>query len=291
MRLSSFLLVALVCLVLALECRGRIVSRCELRNRLNRTIALSERAKHLQDVVVDMLVCQIEKMSQRDTGAVRIYGRRVTMTTIPPANNNNNDNDDSNAAITTPPANQNISQANDTNDGQNQNQNQNQNQENEAENQFDETTDELYDEEGEYFFTERDSGSVDQQLEDWLKLMELLNEEENRFDEEVLAIADDKLGDDDGDVVDDGGLGSGAETFQKDWSLGYHGIFQLSDSYFCQSSARWSQNVCKSSCSAFSDDDITDDLDCFINSLYWLYVLRTAGHRCYKISDFFSGCK
>ncbi|XP_077427841.1 uncharacterized protein LOC144055600 [Vanacampus margaritifer] len=294
MTRSSFLLVALACAMLALECRGRIVSRCELRNALNETIKLSKRTQHLRDVVVAMLVCRIEKMSQRNTGALQIYGQRVTAAT--PTGNVTAATPTGNATVASaPPANQNVSGANDTDGSQDQDQDQDQiqdeqslgedqGQEEEAvEEFFDEAYQDFYDEEGEYFQAEQETG-LDRQLEDWLRLMELLNEEENQFDEEMLVIADDQLS------ADDDGLGSGSEMSQTDWSLGHYGLFQLSDSYFCQSSARWSRNVCQSPCAAFTDDDISDDLNCFTGSLYWLYVLRMAGHQCYKTSDFFSDC-
>ncbi|XP_054635444.1 uncharacterized protein LOC129182863 [Dunckerocampus dactyliophorus] len=108
-------------------------------------------------------------------------------------------------------------------------------------------------------------------------LMESLNKEENDFDEEELRNADDKLSEDNVNV-------------NLKWSLGYHGLFQLSDSYFCHSFTRWSQNVCNSTCSDFTDDDITDDLECFVKSLYWLYVLRTVKHECFQVTNFFEQC-
>nr|XP_057934954.1 uncharacterized protein LOC131133902 [Doryrhamphus excisus]XP_057934955.1 uncharacterized protein LOC131133902 [Doryrhamphus excisus] len=116
----------------------------------------------------------------------------------------------------------------------------------------------------------------DKFMDKWL-LMERLNEMENEFDEEELRNADDKLSEDNVDV-------------NIKWSLGYHGLFQLSDSYFCHSLARWSQNVCNSTCSDFIDDDITDDLECFMKSLYWLYVLRTAEYECFQVTNFFEQC-
>ncbi|XP_061687218.1 uncharacterized protein LOC133506772 isoform X2 [Syngnathoides biaculeatus] len=151
----------------------------------------------------------------------------------------------------------------------------------EDEEPFDEVIGNIYNEEDSYLYGDEES-TVDFHMEDWRRLMELLNEEENAFDEEQLRIADDKLSAD--------GFGGGSEMFQVNWSLGYHGIFQLSDSYFCQSSARFSQNVCNSTCSAFTDDDFTNDLDCFVDSLYWLYVLRTVGYQCYETTNFFGQC-
>uniref|UniRef100_A0A3B3D8Z9 lysozyme n=1 Tax=Oryzias melastigma TaxID=30732 RepID=A0A3B3D8Z9_ORYME len=49
----------------------------------------------------------------------------------------------------------------------------------------------------------------------------------------------------------------------------YFGLFQLSDSFFCDSGNGLSKNLCDTNCSAFIDDDITDDLECFAYKGYW----------------------
>uniref|UniRef100_A0A3P9MDX2 Glycosyl hydrolases family 22 (GH22) domain-containing protein n=1 Tax=Oryzias latipes TaxID=8090 RepID=A0A3P9MDX2_ORYLA len=49
----------------------------------------------------------------------------------------------------------------------------------------------------------------------------------------------------------------------------YFGLFQLSDSYFCDSGNGSSKNLCNKNCSAFIDDNIEDDLECFANKGYW----------------------
>ncbi|KAG7220263.1 hypothetical protein INR49_018319 [Caranx melampygus] len=53
------------------------------------------------------------------------------------------------------------------------------------------------------------------------------------------------------------------------WSLGHYGLFQLTDSHFCDSGFRWSRNKCNATCTDFADDDIADDIDCLVMSGYW----------------------
>ncbi|XP_019745256.1 uncharacterized protein LOC109527664 [Hippocampus comes] len=327
---SALLFPPLLLLLLLLpppQCHGRTVSRCELRDKLRDKIKLSERTQNLTDVVLTLLVCQLEKVSHRSTSFVTIYGQRATTTAAPatttttaaiPTTNStaaadqivimSNQTVNSNATVPTPlsnstaapPVNQsgignqsvNSNQTlNEVNDGQDQDQEDDatgeepeQEEEPEAEEEQEELLDgaeETYDEEGEYLYVNQGS-KMDFHLDDWLKLMELLNEEENMFDEQMLVIADDKLSADEDD-------GSG-KLFQMEWSLGYHGLFQLSDSYFCQSTARWSQNACNSTCDAFIDDDITNDVDCFVKTQSWMNLFRTASSECFQVSNYFDGC-
>ncbi|XP_047430716.1 uncharacterized protein LOC124999739 isoform X2 [Mugil cephalus] len=74
------------------------------------------------------------------------------------------------------------------------------------------------------------------------------------------------------------------------WSIGYYGLFQLSDGHFCNSGYRWSRNVCNTTCTAFADDNITDDIECFVSSGYWWYILRKVSRRCYRATNFLDGC-
>ncbi|XP_058650850.1 lysozyme C-1 [Onychostoma macrolepis] len=48
------------------------------------------------------------------------------------------------------------------------------------------------------------------------------------------------------------------------WNL--YGVFQLSDQLACDSGMNPSLNVCNTSCTAFTDDDVTDDIAC-LNSI------------------------
>ncbi|XP_008283189.1 YTH domain-containing protein 1-like [Stegastes partitus] len=58
-----------------------------------------------------------------------------------------------------------------------------------------------------------------------------------------------------------------------------YGVLQLSNTYFCKTDFRWSANKCNTSCKAFIDDDISDDVACFVktrNKKYWRAVVRRA---------------
>lgn len=277
-RLSSFLSVSCA----ALDRAKDSTSSFELKSLL---------------AVVVAVVCHLEKVSHRSTGFVTIYGQRATTTaapattttttTIPATNSTTAANQivNSNATVPTPlsnstsaaPVNQSAignqtvnSNQTEVNDGQDQDQEddatgEEPEQEEEPEEEeplpeveeeeelVDGASEETYDEESEYLYANQGS-KMDFHLDDWLKLMELLNEEENMFDEQMLVIADNKLSADDED--DSGGM-----VFQMEWSLGYHGLFQLSDSYFCQSTARWSQNACNSTCDGESPSGVENGSD------------------------------
>ncbi|KAF1394565.1 hypothetical protein PFLUV_G00002360 [Perca fluviatilis] len=60
---------------------------------------------------------------------------------------------------------------------------------------------------------------------------------------------------------------SSEETKQS--SLGLYGIFQLSDETFCNSGYHSSKNKCNTTCDAFTDDNIMDDIDCLVKTDQW----------------------
>ncbi|XP_010728592.3 protein let-653-like [Larimichthys crocea] len=127
-----------------------------------------------------------------------------------------------------------------------------------------------------------DSSQSDEPNELESSLEEILNQEENLFDEEEME-QDDNRTDSDEESSEQGSVESGQRKKRfvprwkpkrrRTWSLGYYGLFQLSDSHFCDSGYRWSHNRCQTSCSAFTDDDITDDIKCFVETGYWWHVL------------------
>uniref|UniRef100_H2L7D6 lysozyme n=1 Tax=Oryzias latipes TaxID=8090 RepID=H2L7D6_ORYLA len=72
----------------------------------------------------------------------------------------------------------------------------------------------------------------------------------------------------------------------------YFGLFQLSDSYFCDSGNGSSKNLCNKNCSAFVDDDITDDLECFASKGYWRWILDEVSSSCSNQQDtYFDECQ
>ncbi|XP_041694356.2 nucleoplasmin-like protein ANO39 [Coregonus clupeaformis] len=61
----------------------------------------------------------------------------------------------------------------------------------------------------------------------------------------------------------------------KTLSFSFFGLFQLSNRLACISSNNTrSLNLCKTECSSFVDDDISDDIDCFVKSRAWMKALR-----------------
>ncbi|CAJ1052836.1 alpha-lactalbumin isoform X1 [Xyrichtys novacula] len=96
------------------------------------------------------------------------------------------------------------------------------------------------------------------------KLEERVNRLESECNEEEIEMAESGM-----DIVD-------SDSSQDQLlSLRKHGIFQLSDGYFCDSGHRHSQNKCKSKCSDFTDDDISNDIDCFVKIGCWKDKLMT----------------
>ncbi|XP_034446504.1 lysozyme C-like isoform X2 [Hippoglossus hippoglossus] len=76
-------------------------------------------------------------------------------------------------------------------------------------------------------------------------------------------------------------------------SFGLYGLFQLSDIHFCDSGYRLSKNRCNTSCTAFTDDDIKDDIKCLVKSRYWRELVRKASRSCrgYKSYNFLKECQ
>ncbi|XP_071361282.1 high mobility group nucleosome-binding domain-containing protein 5-like isoform X1 [Trachinotus anak] len=123
------------------------------------------------------------------------------------------------------------------------------------------------------------------------------DEESNGEDEESNGEDEESNGEDEESNGEDGEQGdmdeqeTEADVEQMPWSLGYYGLFQLTDSHFCASGYRWSRNKCSTACTAFTDDDITDDIDCLVKTGYFWFLVRNASDRCHDTSNFFSECK
>uniref|UniRef100_A0A8C7KKV9 Glycosyl hydrolases family 22 (GH22) domain-containing protein n=1 Tax=Oncorhynchus kisutch TaxID=8019 RepID=A0A8C7KKV9_ONCKI len=75
----------------------------------------------------------------------------------------------------------------------------------------------------------------------------------------------------------------------KTLSFSFFGLFQLSNRLACVSSnTTRSLNLCKTECSSFVDDDIRDDIACFVKSHAWMKALRFPS-KCAKLqaSEYF----
>ncbi|XP_078126835.1 uncharacterized protein LOC144530928 [Sander vitreus] len=75
-------------------------------------------------------------------------------------------------------------------------------------------------------------------------------------------------------------------------SLGLYGLFQLSDETFCSSGYRSSKNKCNTTCDAFTDDNIMDDIACFVKTDQWRLFLKSASRLCQiGTKNYFDECK
>ncbi|XP_051240835.1 BAG domain-containing protein Samui-like [Dicentrarchus labrax] len=145
--------------------------------------------------------------------------------------------------------------------------------------------------------------------EEDMSFEEMLEEEENKFDEEEMENDNNKMEDEDEDedevsneVESDEQEEDGKRNKRsarrwkpkkklRPWSLGFYGLFQLSDSYFCNSGYRWSKNACGTSCDVFTDDDITDDVECFMKTNYFWAIIRNTPRKCLRTAKFFAKCE
>ncbi|KAK7930620.1 hypothetical protein WMY93_007015 [Mugilogobius chulae] len=76
-------------------------------------------------------------------------------------------------------------------------------------------------------------------------------------------------------------------------SVKYFGLFQFSDRVHCQSGYAESEDVCKSDCYKFADDDISDDVECFVQSNRFMELYRSASGSCRRrqtLDSFFKAC-
>ncbi|XP_007544359.1 alpha-lactalbumin-like [Poecilia formosa] len=71
-----------------------------------------------------------------------------------------------------------------------------------------------------------------------------------------------------------------SESYETTAASASYGIFQLSDGYFCDSGNHLSRNLCQKSCTDFTDDDITDDIECFLTAFFDGYLRRSDSHQC-----------
>ncbi|KAF7214416.1 uncharacterized protein [Nothobranchius furzeri] len=107
------------------------------------------------------------------------------------------------------------------------------------------------------------------------------NKEKNRDDSEEKEKEEDSSQEQEDSSDDDD---------DDDSEEGTYGIFQLSDGHACESGYRPSRNQCRTDCSAFTDDDIEDDIKCFVGRGYWRSVLEDVSGQCGNPGNIFSQC-
>ncbi|XP_060539454.1 lysozyme C, milk isozyme-like [Pantherophis guttatus] len=83
---------------------------------------------------------------------------------------------------------------------------------------------------------------------------------------------------------------------QKNYRSRYYGIFQISSDWLCRDNQEGMNSLCGKPCSAFTDDDITDDIACakiiMANHAplykWWPWTKNCRGP---NMSNWSSGCK
>ncbi|XP_024145741.1 uncharacterized protein LOC112157301 isoform X1 [Oryzias melastigma] len=246
MKVGLLLALAVAALVPGLS-ESRIISRCELRDKLHQALHVPKHLMKIHSQLFALVSCEVDRRSQLNTNLVIVEGIRPTSAVLPAATDAPIMSPEEEFASTTTVSMSNIP-------GGRKKRSASENRSNKE------------DEED----SEEPMGVA-------------LNSEENKFNEEEMQQDDDRMESDNGE--------QSMESMMKPWSLGYYGVFQLSDSHFCNSGFRWSRNVCHKNCSAFTDDNITDDVTCFIKSGYWRLFLRDISRSCYhQRKTYFASC-
>ncbi|XP_035515199.1 300 kDa antigen AG231 [Morone saxatilis] len=315
MKLGLLVVLAVAVLVPSLS-ESRTVSRCELRDKLGEALILPRRLERFRERILAIVICQVERSSRLNTALVRVLGKRITttakpttvaVTTIPTTQEQTTQEPTTQEPTTQePPTQEPTTQEPTTQEPTTQEPNTQEPTTTEATTIVSVTT-------GPMTSTtaggsmrrkrEADASEEDVSFED------MLQEEENKFDEEEMENDDNKMEDEDEDEDEVSNEVESDEQKEdrkrnkrsvrrwkpkknlRPWSLGYYGLFQLTDSYFCNSGYRWSKNVCGTSCDAFTNDDITDDVECFVKTNYLWAVLRGAPRKCFHTANFFAECE
>ncbi|XP_031613279.1 uncharacterized protein LOC116334093 [Oreochromis aureus] len=250
MKLVFLVVVAVA--VLPTFSESRIVSKCELRDKLGKMIRLSGR---LGERVLATVICEVDRMSHLNTDLVKSFGKCIPATPKPtapaatgpnemtngpvtPPNTNSTSTDLTNttAPATPPTINSTIIAMNAT-------------------------------------FPSNSTGGVKRQR----RHAHSGRHEKNKFSGEDR---------DDSEMEDE----NETSSEEDDESKNLYGLFQLSDREFCDSGLCPSKNMCHTSCKAFTDDDITDDIACVIQTGYWRDIMDRASESCRRTGNFFKEC-
>ncbi|XP_041789698.1 uncharacterized protein LOC121604285 [Chelmon rostratus] len=245
---------------------GRIVSRCELREKLGEAMVFFKRFQGCKERLLATVICEVEMSSHLNSSLVRVVSQRRTatpkLTTTTPAISEPSEADAPNPT----------SESNPTAPG---------------------------------------AGGVRARRDaDTSSLEDMPDEEESQSDEEELeqdedavdssdeeSDEDEEEGDEDEQELEEGGKRK--KRFSLKWrprrkrgprSQSFYGLFQLSDRHYCESLHHRSKNRCETTCEAFTDDDIEDDIDCLVKTGLWRFILRHPSHGCRHIRGFFDEC-
>ncbi|XP_030606637.1 uncharacterized protein LOC115795023 [Archocentrus centrarchus] len=253
----GLLVVAAVAVLLPSFSESRIVSKCELRDKLREKLKLP---RGLEEGILATIICEVDRRSRLNTALVTVFGNRIPTTPKPtvitaPATTGANK---MTAAATIQPTSTNSPTTQLTNTTA--------------------TATTITTTATSPAATNATISSVNTTL---VSNSTVLGGRRKRG-------ADSSSEEEDGDETSSE---EGAGHILKPLSLGLYGLFQLSDKQFCDSGYRRSRNVCRTSCTAFTNDDITDDIACFVKTGYWRQILESASRSCRRTSNFFKECK
>ncbi|XP_028461840.1 GATA zinc finger domain-containing protein 14-like [Perca flavescens] len=83
MKFGLLVVLAVAVLVPSLS-EGRIVSRCELKEKLGQAITLPPRLQKFKQQYLAIVICEVNSRSRLNTGLVKVFGKRRTTTTAKP---------------------------------------------------------------------------------------------------------------------------------------------------------------------------------------------------------------
>ncbi|XP_028461897.1 transcription initiation factor TFIID subunit 11-like [Perca flavescens] len=305
MKFGLLVVLAVAVLVPSLS-EGRIVSRCELKEKLGQAMTLPPQLQKFKEEYLAKVICEVNRRSSLNTGLVKVFGKRTTTTkatptttvttlaprvngtTAAPTTTQLNTTETTTTAPTTtqttttqlpitptPPNRRKRGVSSEESDSAEMHSSQG----------------ELLNE-GDEVRSQGVNGTVD---EDGDKAKGSDNRDEDEDEDE----------DEDSDERDEEEGGKRKKRSKEDRSsedrsseetkhssLGLYGIFQLSDETFCNSGYRSSKNKCNTTCDAFTDDDILDDITCFVKTNQWGSFLKSSSGEChYRIKNYFEECK
>ncbi|KAF1394569.1 hypothetical protein PFLUV_G00002400 [Perca fluviatilis] len=324
MKFGLLVVLAVAVLVPSLS-EGRIVSRCELREKLGQAITLPPRLQKFKQQYLATVICEVNSRSRLNTNLVKVFGKRTTTTTAaattpvitlaPQVNETTAEpttiqlnttgttitaptttqttitaptttqTPTTQTPITPPPPNRRKrGVSSEESDSAEMHSSQG-----ELLNESDEMTTQgvngTVDEDG-----DKAKGS-DKRDEDEDEDSDERDEDEAEEGGKRKKRSSEKRSSEDRSSEDRSSEDRSSEETKLS-SLGLYGIFQLSDKTFCNSGYRSSKNKCNTTCDAFTDDDISDDIACFVKTDQWGLFLKSASRLCQTgTKNYFDECK
>lgn len=259
----KLLVVLLVAVVLPNLSEGREVSRCEMKKSLDGKIKLSTGLEKHREKILSILICEMEQRSGLKTDLVKVLGKRPTLIVKPTLIPIIPEVDATRPELVTPIIDEGAA--------------------------ITKPMELVSETDQERAKRDADSSEENLSLED---LLEELREGEDEGDDDSSEEDRNSNGRHRGRGKRSPGHGKRHRKhrkIEKPKSVGLYGIFQFSDRIHCDSGHNLSKNVCQTNCTdSFTDDDIMDDIECFMKSPNWLSVVKHSLRCSSETSSFFS---